>query len=1043
MNSSTIVLESKYPYRCLVTYLLLSSLCLSGIARGQGFPWPQEGPVGFVAEFPHHTEIEAKGGHRCHSVAWAPDSHLLASGGADGTIVVRDIFTNQIVKQWKAANASVSSLHFSPKQNYLLSSDNDKGVRVWSLTNYEELGAKPPATHGIFLEEERVLASLRNSGFVGTWSPAATGQPRKLTDVGQTVFSLDVSNQAQVLATCSWKGTIQLRNLTDGTLIQEWPIAGRKVGLDSQGQRLLVGKDDEIRLLNRQEVESVWTRKKLTCCAAKFIQDDKVVLAGGWGDLRCVALDVERGRVIHSFDKAKAIGDLTVSPDRRFMATASTDGFVRVFRLPNGEQVKKNLDIVGQRAKSARDNAIRALGRNDLQGGLKHLDTAIDLDPGYAEAYFVRAQAKEVLGKQGNSQLLDEAAADYEMATRWDNDTWERHFKCAVFMSEVGKLESSDVHYRRTIALLLGPDNRLPKNPKELQHLAFSYLNNCVVLIRCNKLNEATEFGDKAVEAAPGIPMAQLNRGRAYHAVRDFGEALKSFKEALRLTQNTFRDAYLGLAYVYFDLGEIDKAYQSLTDAMRIQGAQLDQVRTYAELELLSGRYEYALAQLAPFEAFPQKRADTHVIAGRARAAAGDLEEAKEQFQEALKLEPNLPLAHLYLGDVQSHLGDKQAAKTSHKSALAQWTKQIQADDDAFKRNNRGSFYLRYGKVAEARDDFAAATKLEQRHFWSMGNLSYTYSAAPNAEERDGKEALKIAEAACDITLHRNGWCLSVKAAALAELGRFDEAIAVQQKAVELCGNHEVIDYRERLRLYEQKKPFRFPARGDQESWLRLQEIVVPSEEVPVKTLDCLKGKRPVKELDAKTVAKQQDAVVLIKSESGFGTGMIVDRRGYVLTCAHVLPYAGKANVHYVSAGGEGAGNLVAEAEVIAADHRNDLALLKFTPPKDNQLAHVRLGLNADVNAAEEVVIVGNPGVRGFVLQKSVLLGLVSNKRQQVGEFVKRPHVQLAADVVPGCSGGPVFNLWGEVIGVVDQNAPIARTGFAIPMDAVKNFLGL
>ncbi len=305
---------------------------------------------------------------------------------------------------------------------------------------------------------------------------------------------------------------------------------------------------------------------------------------------------------------------------------------------------------------------------------------------------------------------------------------------------------------------------------------------------------------------------------------------------------------------------------------------------------------------------------------------------------------------------------------------------------------------------------------------------------------------MELADEACDITLDRNAWCLSARAAALAELGRFDEAIRVQRAALRVCSNSEVVKYRERLRLYEQNQAFRYLPEGDRETWLDLEPVVVPAEEAPVATFDCFRKDRPDEPLDKKVVAEQRVAVVLLESESGFGTGMIVDKRGYVLTCAHVLPYAGPVNVHFRAADNNAAEDLKEEADVIAADHRHDLALLRFEPPANVQLASVRLGVDVPVAAAEDVVTIGNPGVPGvdrFVLQKSVLLGSVANQRQAVGQFIKRPHIQLSADVAPGCSGGPVFNLFGDVIGVVDQQAVIPRTGFAIPMDIVSEFLGI
>jgi serine protease Do len=110
---------------------------------------------------------------------------------------------------------------------------------------------------------------------------------------------------------------------------------------------------------------------------------------------------------------------------------------------------------------------------------------------------------------------------------------------------------------------------------------------------------------------------------------------------------------------------------------------------------------------------------------------------------------------------------------------------------------------------------------------------------------------------------------------------------------------------------------------------------------------------------------------------------------------------------------------------------------------KEVELATVELGVAREVAAAEEVVVIGNPDLGDFVLEKSAHNGSIASVRQSVGNFVKRPHLQINTDVAPGFSGGPVFNLRGEVIGVIDQMASLPRTDFAIPMEVVAEFLGV
>ena len=124
------------------------------------------------------------------------------------------------------------------------------------------------------------------------------------------------------------------------------------------------------------------------------------------------------------------------------------------------------------------------------------------------------------------------------------------------------------------------------------------------------------------------------------------------------------------------------------------------------------------------------------------------------------------------------------------------------------------------------------------------------------------------------------------------------------------------------------------------------------------------------------------------------------------------------------------------------------MALLKFEPPKGVNLQTVQLGITAgapvDVVAGSKTVVIGNPGDGQWVLQKVVLPGAITSERQMLGDFVQRPYIQVEANIAGGCSGGPLFDDRGRVIGIIAQKSPnLPETGFAVPMEIVVKFLGL
>ena len=94
-----------------------------------------------------------------------------------------------------------------------------------------------------------------------------------------------------------------------------------------------------------------------------------------------------------------------------------------------------------------------------------------------------------------------------------------------------------------------------------------------------------------------------------------------------------------------------------------------------------------------------------------------------------------------------------------------------------------------------------------------VNGLAWILATSPVDSQRNGEEALRLAEKACKLTNHEQHTYIDTLATAYAELGRFDEAVKAAQDAVALAqkANDEesVAEYQERLKLYEQKTPYR------------------------------------------------------------------------------------------------------------------------------------------------------------------------------------------------------------------------------------------
>jgi len=159
------------------------------------------------------------------------------------------------------------------------------------------------------------------------------------------------------------------------------------------------------------------------------------------------------------------------------------------------------------------------------------------------------------------------------------------------------------------------------------------------------------------------------------------------------------------------------------------------------------------------------------------------------------------------------------------------------------------------------------------------------------------------------------------------------------------------------------------------------------------------------------------------------GSGFIIDPKGYIVTNSHVIGNAGEIRVTLD-------GGRDFSAELIGADKSTDLALLKID--SSSPLPYVSFGNSDATRVGDTVLAVGNP----FGLGGTVTTGIVSalGRDLQSGPF--DDFLQIDASMNPGNSGGPTFNLMGDVVGIntaiASPNGGSVGIGFAIPANMAK-----
>jgi serine protease Do len=165
------------------------------------------------------------------------------------------------------------------------------------------------------------------------------------------------------------------------------------------------------------------------------------------------------------------------------------------------------------------------------------------------------------------------------------------------------------------------------------------------------------------------------------------------------------------------------------------------------------------------------------------------------------------------------------------------------------------------------------------------------------------------------------------------------------------------------------------------------------------------------------------------RKTSSLGSGFIVDAAGIVVTNNHVIADADEINI-ILNDGTK------MKAELVGVDKKTDIAVLKFKPLKP--LIAVKFGDSDKLRLGEWVIAIGNP----FSLGGSVTAGIVSARNRDISQGPYDSYIQTDASINRGNSGGPLFNLEGEVVGVntliISPTGGSIGLGFAVPSKTVS-----
>jgi tetratricopeptide (TPR) repeat protein len=305
-------------------------------------------------------------------------------------------------------------------------------------------------------------------------------------------------------------------------------------------------------------------------------------------------------------------------------------------------------------------------------------------------------------------------------------------------------------------------------------------------------LDEAIPYFTGRLRANAQDALAYAHRGRAYQEKGDFERALRDFDDAIRFAGQPGEVAvgplgfrrlavprtpgfapqaswYRNRGLVYEEKGDRDRALRDFAEAIRLN----------------------------PLEPL------TYVDRGRTYKGQKDYDRAIADYGEAIRLDPAFAAAYFNRANAYKARKDYDRAIPDYGDAI----RLDPSDPDAF--FNRANIYKVQQRYPLAVRDLQEVVRLDPKDADAHDALAWLLATCPDAKVRDGAKAVEHAGTACELTDGKSPRCLATLAAAFAEAGRFDLAVRWQKQALEAPTFARDEGARQRLQLFEDKKPYR------------------------------------------------------------------------------------------------------------------------------------------------------------------------------------------------------------------------------------------
>ena len=396
--------------------------------------------------------------------------------------------------------------------------------------------------------------------------------------------------------------------------------------------------------------------------------------------------------------------------------------------------------------------------RGSLQEAIGHYEQALQIKPDYAGAYNNLGVALQQTAR------LREAIVDYEQALRLQPDYVEAFYNLGTALQREGRVQEAIRSYEQT--LRLRPD------------YAEAHNNLGVALLETGRAQDAIRHYEQALRIKPDYAEAHNDLGFALSQVGNNQDAIRHYEQALRIKPE-YVEAHYNLGISLLHAGRSQDAISHLEQVVRMKPDDADAHNNLGIALSQTGNLAEGIAHYQQSLRIKPDDAEAHNNLGFALSQMDRADEAIRHCQQALRIKPDYAEAHNNLGIALSQAGKFAEGIAEFEQAL-----RIKADY-AEAHYNLGIALVQKGGVQDAMGHYEQALRIKPDYAAACNNLARLLATRAPAEGGNPLRAVALAQRACELTGNQVAVYLDTLATAYAGAGRFSDAVASGEKAVE------------------------------------------------------------------------------------------------------------------------------------------------------------------------------------------------------------------------------------------------------------------